>query len=228
MAPFGTNGALITGRAVAFGTSTTAAFLSTGSIHAPTYSREPRMNCPDYLTHYFEQTRGPFKTLSDLSAVEAERVQRELWQDVRLFASKRDETYLETRRQLERLVRQRFIERGGHPARESPFTMVLGSCSWFHSWYVNTREIRILLREFDPDGISFTYGDMFPAMRFKDGKAHRGTVALGEELDGLVESYGLPQERNADGKLGPDRYIEAQVWSNEPIEAYVRRYEQRR
>jgi hypothetical protein len=186
------------------------------------------MNCPDYLTHYYEQTRGPFKTLSDLAAADAERLQHELWQDVRLFASKRDETYLKTRRQLERLVRERFIERGGHPSRECPFTMVLGSCRWFYSWYINTREIQIPMRKFDPDSISFTYGDLFPAMRFNDGKPYRGKVYLVAELEALVETYGLPQDTNPDGKLGPDRYIEAQVWTKDPVEAYAKRFEQTR
>jgi len=37
------------------------------------------------------------------------------------------------------------------------------------------------------------------------------------ELPGLVKLYGLPQEWNADGKAGPDRYIEAQVWDDAPL-----------
>ena len=30
----------------------------------------------------------------------------------------------------------------------------------------------------------------------------------------MIEKYGLPQEWNADGAQGPERYIEAQVWTN--------------
>jgi len=30
-------------------------------------------------------------------------------------------------------------------------------------------------------------------------------------------AYGLPQEWNADGQGGPERYIEAQVWDEPPI-----------
>lgn len=31
----------------------------------------------------------------------------------------------------------------------------------------------------------------------------------------------LPQKWNSDGKLGPERYIEVQVWSDETIERYI-------
>jgi len=37
------------------------------------------------------------------------------------------------------------------------------------------------------------------------------------ELPEVIRLYGLPQEWNKDGKLGPERYIEAQVWDDEPL-----------
>ncbi len=70
--------------------------------------------------------------------------------------------------------------------------------------------------------VSFTYGDTFPAMRFGDGKPYRRQVYTLAELPDLVVMYGLPQEWNADGKGGPDRYIEAQVWYDPPaIKRYI-------
>jgi hypothetical protein len=65
---------------------------------------------------------------------------------------------------------------------------------------------------------------MFPAMRMRDGKPYRGKVYLIEELEALVRQYGLPQKNNPQGERGPDRYIEAQVWSDEPIGALIREY----
>jgi hypothetical protein len=179
---------------------------------------------PDYLTHYYESARGPFKTLSDLQTKDAERLQCELWKDDKVFASKRDESYLRTRLELEGLVREQFVQRGGRPVRKNPFTMVLGSCEWFYAWYRETREIRIPIASFDENTVSFTYGDMFPAMRMRDGKPYRGKVYLIEELEALVRQYGLPQKNNPQGERGPDRYIEAQVWSDEPIGALIREY----
>lgn len=178
---------------------------------------------PSYLTHYFERSKGPFLTLSDLPLDDAARIQQEL-RHTGVFAGKRDESYLGVRCYLERLVRDLFVSQGGRPQREVPFTMVLGSCRWFSSWYKETEEIRIPIREFDPETVSFTYGDMFPAMRVLDEKPHRGKVYRIYDLQGLVDTFGLPQDVNPDGKLGPERYIEAQVWSDHPIKQFVEQY----
>src|ERR1044071_4847558 len=86
------------------------------------------------------------------------------------------------------------------------------------SWYPHGCELRIALNVFRTECLSFTYGDTFPAMRYKDGKPYRGKVYLLTELPGLVNEYGLPQIWNAQGKYGPERYIEAQVWDDEPLQ----------
>jgi len=65
--------------------------------------------------------------------------------------------------------------------------------------------------------VSFTYGDLFPAMRVLDGRPYRGQVYTLTELPQLIQTYGLPQVWNADGQRGPERYIEAQLWSDEPL-----------
>jgi hypothetical protein len=75
------------------------------------------------------------------------------------------------------------------------------------------QEIRLPLNSFCPSQISFTYGDSFPAMRYNDGKPYRKQVYTISELPQLVFDYGLPQEWNPVGEKGPERYIEAQVWS---------------
>ncbi len=36
----------------------------------------------------------------------------------------------------------------------------------------------------------------------------------------LIVNYGLPQEWNNDGTYGPERYIEAHIWSDETIDKY--------
>ena len=35
-----------------------------------------------------------------------------------------------------------------------------------------------------------------------------------------IQKYGLPQDWNDDGKYGPERYIEVQVWSDETVKKY--------
>jgi len=176
---------------------------------------------PDFLSHYYEADDGPFRNLSDLSLGEAETVLIQIRRRGDRFASQRTDDYLKVRRGLEDKVRALFTARGGAPKRMRPHYMIVGACPWVMSWYANGRELRIPLGEFNIENVSFTYGDTFPAMRFVDDKPHRGQVYTLAELSGLIEQYGLPQEWNPDGNLGPDRYIEAQVWDNAPLLQYI-------
>jgi hypothetical protein len=59
-------------------------------------------------------------------------------------------------------------------------------------------------------------------MNYKDGKPYRGQVYIESELGEIIGRYGLPQEWNPDGKGGPERYIEAQVWDDVPLKEYLR------
>ena len=177
---------------------------------------------PNFLSHYYEASDGPFRNLSDLPHAEAEALLEQIRQGgQRRYAGKRMSDYMAVRRGLEERVRELFIAKGGQPLRERPHYLILGACAWVIDWYPAGRELRIPLSEFDGGTVSFTYGDTFPAMHYQDGKPTRGQVYTLAELPGLVEQYGLPQGWNAEGKLGPDRYIEAQVWADEPLQPYL-------
>ncbi|MBN2472200.1 MAG: hypothetical protein JXN59_15865 [Anaerolineae bacterium] len=176
---------------------------------------------PDFLSHYYEAACGPFRSLSDLPPEEADRVQAALCQRGTTFAGRRSPDYLSIRRDLETRVRGLFVARGGRPERARPHYLILGACPWVKTWYLDGRELRIPLARFDPAIVSFTYGDTFPAMRYGDGKPTRGQVYTLAELPALVAEHGLPQDWNADGRGGPDRYIEAQVWSDAPLREYL-------
>ena len=41
---------------------------------------------------------------------------------------------------------------------------------------------------------------------------------------GRHDKYGFPQDWNDDGKYGPERYIEAHIWSDKIIDKYVAIY----
>jgi len=175
---------------------------------------------PDFLSHYYEAQIGPFVNLSDLPIGEAEACLERIRRSEQTFASQRSADYLNIRRGLEENVRALFIQKGGQPKRERPHYMILGACSWVLNWYRDGKELRLPLENFPSEIVSFTYGDTFPAMRYNDRKPYRGQVYRLEELPALVQRFGLPQLCNPDGKLGPDRYIEAQIWDNAPIRAY--------
>lgn len=180
---------------------------------------------PGYLFHYYEASRGPFRSLTMLPPVEAESILNELRSRNDLFASRRAQDYLAVRRELEDGVRELFIQKGGRPRLERPYYMVLGACPWLQSWYAHGRELRIALSVFEADAVSFTYGDTFPAMRYADGQPYRRQVYRLDEIPGLIRRYGLPQTWNPDGSKGPDRYIEAQVWDAAPIRKYLAKEE---
>ncbi len=178
-------------------------------------------NLPDCLYHYYEKRKGPFTSLSDLSLEQAETILEGIRKKGQVFASQRQANYLAIRRELEQAVRQRFIDKGGQPQRKSPHYMILGASPWVLGWYEEGCEVCIPLKSVSPQAISFTYGDSFPAMRFQDGKPYRGQVYTLSELPGILEQYGLPQEWNPDGRFGPERYIEAQLWDDGPVKEYL-------
>ena len=180
--------------------------------------------CPEVIVHYYEANNGPFKSLSDLSLEEAEFILQQIRQQGIVFASKRNSDYLQIRMSVEERIRRLFVEKGGQPQRPRPHYFILGCCDWVKSWYREGREIQISLQTVNPKIISFTYGDSFPAMRYQDGKPYRGQVYLTEDLPMLIARYGLPQVWNNEGRLGPERYIEAQVWDNEPVKGYLEQY----
>ena len=176
---------------------------------------------PNFLCHYYEAEIGPFVNLSDLPPSGAEAQLVRIRQAGCTFASQRSGDYLTIRCELEKRVRKCFIQKGGKPKRKSPHYMILGSCSWGKSWYIDGQELRIPLADFSPEIISFTYGDSFPAMRYQDGKPYRGQVFCLDEIPNLVLQFDLPQNWNPDGLHGPDRYIEAQIWDDEPLKDYL-------
>lgn len=180
-----------------------------------------RQQVPDFLSHYYDSSRGPFQNLSMLPPAQAEQHLQEIRRQGDFFASRRDPDYLQTRRELEELVRELFVSKGGHPVLARPHYMVLGACSWLKSWYPAGVALQIPIDVFDPTVVSFTYGDTFPAMRYQDGRSYRGQVYTLADLPDLIGEFGLPQEWNPDGSQGPDRYIEAQVWDEQPLRKFL-------
>jgi hypothetical protein len=167
---------------------------------------------PTYLTHYYERAHGPFRSLSDLPLAEAETALEQIRLRGEVFASRRPADYMPVRFSLEERIGALFAKKGGAPRHTRPLYCILGSCEWCRTWYRDPTEVRLPLDALDPAVVSFTYGDSFPAMRFQDGKAYRGQVYTLTELPALLAQYGLPQAWNPNGLLGPERYIEAQIW----------------
>jgi hypothetical protein len=176
----------------------------------------------DDLYHYYEKSAGPFRNLSDLPAGKAQEILDGIKRENAVFAAHRFDGYLKRRRELEQTARDLFIAKGGRPRRAAPHYMVVGACEWLKTWYRDAAFVRIPAAEFDMSAVSFSYGDMFPTFspRVNDGKEYRRRVYTFEEILELIGRYGLPQEWNEDGRSGPERYVEAHVWSDDCLRAY--------
>ena len=105
----------------------------------------------------------------------------------------------------------------------SPHYMVVEHSPWLSTWFEDPGVIRIPVEEFDTRKLSFTYGDSMPTFspRIKDGKEYRKKVYTYEEILDVIARYGLPQDWNDDGAHGPERYIEVQVWCDDPVKRYM-------
>jgi len=164
------------------------------------------------LFHYFDTEIGPFKNLSKLTLEHAEELSKQLKQDDMKFASQRSSDYIIIRRELEQLARSQFIMKGGRPKNPFPHYLTLGTCEWLKTWYRNPGVLEIPWDEFLEESISFTYGDLFPTMRFQDNKPYRKQDYTKQEIIEIIKKYGFPQDWNSSGNKGPERYIEVQIW----------------
>ncbi|WP_219836088.1 hypothetical protein [Paenibacillus sp. R14(2021)] len=175
-----------------------------------------------HLYHYFDSDSGPFKNLSSLTSEKANEISAQLRQEGKSFASQRSDDYMLIRRELERTAREKFIDKRGRPRNIYPHYMTVGPCEWLKSWYTKPNWISINWDEFQEQSISFTYGDLFPTMRYQDKKPYRGQIYTKNEIKSLIKEYGFPQEWNKQGDKGPERYIEVQVWDDQVIKRFFK------
>ena len=173
-----------------------------------------------YLYHYFDKRSGPFRSLTALHEDEAATLFRRMKEERSAsFGAQRSEDYLSKRRKCEEIVRNEFIKKGGRPQKMSPHYLTVEHCPWLSTWYEQSDFIKISMDDIDTSLVSFTYGDSMPTFSplVTDGKEYRRKVYTYDEILKIIEKYGLPQEWNPDGEFGPERYIEAHLWSDEPV-----------
>lgn len=173
-----------------------------------------------YLYHYYDETLEPFLNLSDLSIDKAKNILDKIKQEKPdTLAAQRNDSYISNRLYYEQILRNEFRKLGGIIKRRVPHYMIVESCEWLGLWFQNSTYIKIDITEFDLKTISFTYGDSHPTFSSKvnDGKEYRNKLYLYDDIIKLIEKYGLPQEWNKDGEYGPERYIEAHIWSDDTI-----------
>ena len=178
-----------------------------------------------YLYHYYEKTIGPFRNLSDVPREEAEAILKEIAaQKPNVQSAQRDPEYMFRRHMYEDIIKKEFIKKGGIVKRNAPHYMVVEHSPWLSTWHENSAFIKIPIEEFDLRTVSFTYGDSFPTFspwpRDDDWKEYRRKLYTYDEILEVIAKYGLPQDWNDDGRFGPERYVEAHIWSDDVIGKY--------
>lgn len=177
------------------------------------------------LYHYYDKKMGPFKNLSDCSVDEANKILDKIKNECPdSFCAKRNADYMKMRIYFEEILRKEFLKKGGIIQRAVPHYMVVEQCDWLASWYENCGFIKIPIERFDKRTISFTYGDSHPTFsdKINDGKEYRKKLYTYDEIVKVIEKYGLPQNWNSEGEYGLERYVEVHVWSDDPINEYLK------
>jgi hypothetical protein len=186
------------------------------------------------VTHYHVNGRAPFLNLSDVAENELNEVVRDLERERAQGASARvfGRRYMELRRRTEDKLRTLFIEVGGRPERDAPHYFVLGSSAWYRGLSYGMREVVLPLDRLPSDVSSFTYPDSFTSMALgphyglpQEPRPYHERVYRLEELPEVIDVYGLPADEVGEYDEYQHRvfekYIEVQVWSDEPLRAFL-------
>jgi hypothetical protein len=183
-----------------------------------------------YLYHYFDKTSGPFLTLSDLPVEEAIKANNN---HKRLRAEVEGKEYDENevdeycwipkgRHGQENKMREIFAAKGGKIHRKYPYYMILRNEDMSdEAGFHDGNFIKIPVEEFDMSTVSFTYGD---SMQHADpgpfyDKPYKNQVYTYDEILEVINKYGWIVKAD-NWHWGIPCYIEAQLWSDVPIEKY--------
>ena len=176
------------------------------------------------LYHYYEKEIGPLRSISGLTDEEAEGVLCRIREEKPdCFLARRPDDYVQKRRRFESILRIEFLKAGGLIERETPHYFVVEECAFFLKWYREPAWITVDTKDLDLRTVSFTYGDSHPTFsgNVRDGKEYRNRLYNFDEIQKIIEKYGLPQVWNPDFKLGPECYVEVQVWTDRGLEKWL-------
>ena len=181
------------------------------------------------LYHYYEKTRGPFLTLSDLPDELARETQNALKENDNVYSRRDyDGKYMLHRRAVENNMRSAFIEKGGNPLRQTPFYCILGEShdrnyKSYKEWFLCPRYIEIPINAISTGTVSFTYGDSFIENHpeYRNQSNYRDRVLTYTEIMEYLSKHGWPQDVITDeSPFWMPRYIEAQLWDDTVVDLY--------
>jgi hypothetical protein len=141
---------------------------------------------------------------------------------------------MDLRRRTEMRLLALFEQAGGRPERDAPHYFVLGESAWYRGLAPAMQATVVPLSELPSIVTSFTYPDSFTAtgliadfgLPYEPRPYHHQAFRI-EQLGEVVAQYGLPPEEPDPVYEGYEhrpfeKYIEVQVWSDAPVERFLR------
>lgn len=182
-----------------------------------------------HLYHCHERGQPPFRTLTSLPMEEAKVNARKILADMsESFIS----GFLQRRYERDQMLRGAFLAIGGKPVRSAPVYFTLGPNEGMKTWFDDPVQVKIPVSAFDPDTVSFTYGDSFAVFNpaLDTGEEWWGRVYRYDEILRLIDARGFPEDPpyHMRKRVFPEgrpinhilKFVEAHVWSDEVLERY--------
>ena len=176
---------------------------------------------PEIVTHNYDPLRGPFRNICDLPGTEAEAILTQIRSSGHRTIK---EDYLQRRMATEGWLIDERRKRLGRTPLNRPIYFFLGD---FADGIDRSRPASIVMQlaEFSPTTVTFTYSDSMAsfaigteAKHMADRREYHGRVFVLDEITDVVTRLGLPGDRwKTDYSLRYDKFVEVQVWDDEPI-----------
>ena len=174
-----------------------------------------------YITHYYYPGTDPWKNIMLLPEKEAFCKAEELANlhpNITSFGRFADfKNYYPARKKADEYVRERFIEMGGNPKLEHPFSFALMECEYLKEWFNSSDKISIDLDDIPDDQVSFTLGDSCALMLHGTEPVVLTKALLLER----IEAYDGDVDAFLKESLGKYAYVEVQLWDKVKTEGAI-------
>ena len=181
------------------------------------------MKIPDFLTRHYVKGEDPFLSLNMLPLDRANQVKRLHDEKYKYGGFYAQDDYLVHRREIERWMYARFIEKGGRPRMDAPVYMFLGAAEdGCYDYGPESAALEIPLSQLDLSAISFVFPDSMYRYIFDEAgvilraeRTNQPYVYLYDELVAVMERLYPAIADYAIRDAGRSQMIEAQVWDRE-------------
>lgn len=139
---------------------------------------------PSYLTHYFEQSAGPFQNICDLSEEEIDQIREmELESEIQYSRFKIWPRFIESRRAADDLLVDLYCQKFNKTSAPRPVYAVLGDFHRIPGLFANPGKIRIEIADLKEDELTFIYPDHAHLIQYFNHSAPPFGAALPKDYD---------------------------------------------